>query len=186
MILPIAYFGSVGYFKLLNSVTDVQFEQHENYQKQTFRTRCEIGTSQGRQILSIPVEGSHGQKCLIKDVRISDHGKWRHQHWNAIVSAYGDSPFFEYYQDDILPFFEKKWDFLFDFNMEITYKLCELLDIHPTIGLTDNFCGITNDLTFPQVGKPYYQVHQQKTGFLPNLSVLDLLFNMGNESCLYL
>lgn len=185
-IVSVAYFGPVEYFKLLSNKTDIWIEQHENYQKQTLRSRCEIATSQGRQTLSIPIEGSHGQKCNIKDVRISEHGNWRHQHWNAIVSAYGDSPFFEFYQDDIVHFFEKRWEFLFDFNMEITSKLCELLYIHPTIHLTETFCGITDDFSTPSVTKPYYQVYQQKTGFIPNLSILDLLFNMGNESCLYL
>ena len=71
---------------------------------------------------SIPVEKYEGAKCPMKDVRISDHDNWRHQHWNALQSSYGESPFFEYYEDDIRPFFERKWDFLYDFNWEITLK----------------------------------------------------------------
>lgn len=184
-VLPTAYFAPIQYYKLLNEADEVWIEQCENYQKQTIRTRCEIATSQGRQTLSIPVEGSHGQKCKIKDVRISDHGNWRHLHWNALVTAYSESPFFEYYEDDLRGFFERKWEFLLDFNNEITAKMCELIDINPTIRLTETYKGVT---TMGDEGetKPYYQVYRQRTGFIPNLSILDLLFNMGNESVLYL
>ena len=158
-----------------------------------------------------------------KDVLISDHGNWRHLHWNALKSAYGESPFFEYYADDIRPFFEKKWKFLWDFNWEIMKKMCELLSIDHcplTIdhSLPIDHCPLTIDHSsdapanvqfsmfnvqfskdfrtainpkHPQpdpdfVSKPYYQVYQQKHGFIPNLSILDLLFNMGNEAILYL
>ena len=184
VILPTAYFAPIGYYKMLNSGEEIRVEQCENYQKQTIRTRCEIATSQGRQVLSIPVEGSHGQKCLIKDVRISDHGNWRHQHWNALVTAYGDSPFFEYYQDDLQPFFEKKWKYLLDFNNDICSKVCQLLDIQPKIALTEQYTGVEE---LPPISmQEYYQVYKEKTGFLAGLSILDLLFNMGNESILYL
>ena len=158
------------------------------------------------QTLSIPVEKFDDVKCEMKDVRISDHDNWRHQHWNALLSAYGESPFFEYYQDDIRPFYEKKWKFLFDFNMEITHTLCELLDIQPDIRPTKEFLPMdkTGETALPYadfrevirpkrpladadfVPKPYYQVYEQKIGFQPNLSILDLLFNMGNESIFYL
>ena len=136
----------------------------------------------------------------IKDIRISDHGNWRHLHWNALQSAYGESPFFDYYQDDIRPFFEKRWTFLLDFNEEIRQKMCELIDIQPKVGYTKAYAnhgdcpydlrdGIqpkhpAQDADF--VPKPYYQVYQQKHGFLANLSILDLLFNMGPESIFYL
>lgn len=185
IILPTAYLGPIQYYKVLNSGNDVWIEQCENYQKQTIRTRCSIATSQGKQTLSIPVEGSHGQKCQIKDVRISDHGNWRHLHWNALVTAYNESPFFEYYEDDIRPFYEKKWEFLLDFNNAITAKICELIDINPSIRFTEKYEGVTT-IEEPAEQKTYYQVYQQKVGFIPNLSILDLLFNMGNESVLYL
>ena len=184
IILPTAYFAPIAYYKLLNSREEVLVEQYENYQKQTIRTRCEIATSQGRQTLSIPVEGSHGQKCLIRDVRISEHGNWRHQHWNALVTAYGDSPFFEYYQDDLQPFFEKKWKYLIDLNNDICCMMCQLLDIQPKMGLTEEFVG-AQELPDTKT-KEYYQVYKQKTGFLGGLSILDLLMNMGNESVFYL
>ena len=141
---------------------------------------------------------------LIKDVRISDHGNWRHLHWNALQSAYGESPFFEYYQDDIRPFFEKRWTYLLDFNEEIRSKMSELIDFEPNVKLSEEFtaygsqfkeeCADYREAIRPKhpaddpdfTPKPYYQVYAQKHGFLPNLSILDLLFNMGPESIFYI
>ena len=156
-----------------------------------------IATTNGVQALTVPVE-RHIE--TIKDIRISDHGNWRHLHWNALQSAYGESPFFDYYQDDIRPFFEKRWTFLLDFNEEIREKMCELVDIQPEVGYTKAYAnqgdsphdlreGIRPKHPEPDadfVPKPYYQVYQQKHGFLANLSILDLLFNMGPESIFYL
>ena len=179
-----------------------------------------IATTNGPLSLTIPT--NHNTSMAMKDIRISDHANWRHVHWNALLSAYGESPFFEYYQDDIRPFYEKKYDFLFDFNMEITEKMIELLDIRPHIKVTDEYfpkkselseerrtkseefyglSGIMGDsiadfrdairpkkpLPDPEfIPKRYYQVYEQKHGFLPNMSILDLLFNEGNEAIFHL
>lgn len=121
-VLLSTYFGPIQWYQKLNRYTRVAIERCDNFQKQTYRNRCIIPTTNGEQALSIPVEKFETTKCPMTDVRISDHGNWRHLHWNALQSAYGESPFFEYYEDDIRPFFEKKWDFLFDFNLEITQK----------------------------------------------------------------
>ena len=96
-----------------------------------------IPTTNGPLALTIPT--NHDISLSMKDIRISDHANWRHVHWNALLSAYGESPFFEYYQDDIRPFYEKKYEFLFDFNMETTAKMIELLDIRPKISVTDEY-----------------------------------------------
>ena len=96
-----------------------------------------IPTTNGPLSLTIPT--NHDISLSMKDIRISDHANWRHVHWNALLSAYGESPFFEYYQDDIRPFYEKKYEFLFDFNMETTAKMIELLDIRPKISVTDEY-----------------------------------------------
>jgi hypothetical protein len=209
-ILATTYFGPVQWYQKLNRFDGVLVEQHEHFLKQTYRNRCVIATTQGVQTLTVPVEAPVGEgvalsKTEIKDVRISNHGKWRTEHWNALQSAYGESPFFEFYEDDIRPFFENRWEFLLDFNMAITEKMCELLDIHPHIELTSSYqnslpigegWGETDFRTVihpkhPQEDsdfspKPYYQVYKERLGFLPNLSILDLLFNMGNEAVLYL
>ena len=193
-LLSTTYFGPVQWYQKIHRHGLCLIEQHENFQKQTYRNRCLIATANGVQALTVPVE--HGDSPLIKDIRLSDHGNWRHLHWNALQSAYGESPFFEYYQDDIRPFFERHWTFLLDFNEEIRQKMCELIDIQPNVSYTEGFIPEESPLTsyrtaispkHPQddpdfLPKRYYQVYEQKHGFLPNLSILDLLFNMGPES----
>ncbi len=194
VLLSTTYFGPIQWYQKLYRAEHVEIEQWESFQKQTYRNRCLIATANGVQALTVPVE--HGDSPLIKDIRLSDHGNWRHLHWNALQSAYGESPFFEYYQDDIRPFFERHWTFLLDFNEEIRQKMCELIDIQPNVSYTEGFIPEESPLTsyrtaispkHPQDDpdfqpKRYYQVYDQKHGFLPNLSILDLLFNMGPES----
>ena len=200
-LLSSTYFGPVQWYQKLNRYDTCLIEQHDHFVKQTYRNRCVIAATNGLQTLSIPVEKFEGAKCEMRDVRISDHANWRHQHWYALQSAYGESPFFEYYEDDIRPFFERKWVFLYDFNWEITLKMCELIDIMPCMRRTDSYelepsAGV---IDFRETIRPkhpgrddefsprtYYQVYQQKYGFQPNLSILDLLFNQGNESVLFL
>ena len=200
-ILSTSYFGPVQWYQKLFRYDSVAVEACDHFVKQTYRNRCVIATANGTQALTVPIEHAEGN-ALMRDIRLSDHGNWRHLHWNALVSAYGESPFFEYYADDIRPFFEKRWTFLLDFNMDITRTLCELLDIEPRISLTDTFEKVPSSpetLDFREVirpkkplpdddfsPKPYHQVYSQRHGFLPNMSILDLLFNMGNESVFYL
>ena len=196
-LLGTTYFGPIQWYQKLYRAEHVQIEQWESFQKQTYRNRCLIATTNGIQALTFPIE--RGTSPLIKDIRISDHGNWRHLHWNALQSAYGESPFFPYYQDDIRPFFEKRWDYLLEFNEAIREKMCELIDIQPKVSYTERYVSspIIKDFRsainpkHPEpdadfTPKPYYQVYQQKQGFLPNLSILDLLFNMGPESIFYL
>ncbi|SRR5574344_592992 len=197
-ILGSTYFGPVQWYQKLNRYEHCYIEQCDSFLKQTYRNRCIISTTAGTQALTVPME--HGVR-LMKDIRISDHGNWRHLHWQALVSAYGESPFFEYYADDLHPFFEKKWEFLIDYEMEIVSKICELIDIRPNISLTNDFTLEYSDGTddFRQKivpkklitdesfqPKEYYQVYKEKYGFQANLSILDLLFNEGNESIFYL
>lgn len=200
-ILSSAYCAPIQWFQKLNRYDAVVIEQHDNFLKQTFRNRCVIATANGTQTLTIPVEKSDGDKCLMRDIRISDHGNWRRLHWNALATAYGDSPFFDYYADDLRPFYEQRFAFLLDFNMQMTAKLCELLDITPNISLSEEYVkdvesGVDDfrEVIRPKhpmpdadfIPKPYYQVYAQRHGFIPNLSILDLLFNMGNEAVFYL
>ena len=196
VLLSTTYFGPIQWYQKLHRAEHGVIEQWESLEKQTYRNRCLIATTQGIQALTVPVV--RGETSLMKDIRISDHGNWRHLHWNALQSAYGESPFFEYYQDDILPFFTQRWDYLFDFNEAIRQKMCELIDISPQVSLTGSFQpkadhdfreAINPKHPAPDAdfeSRPYYQVYQQKHGFLPNLSILDLLMNTGPESILYL
>ncbi len=198
VLLSTTYFGPVQWYQKLHRADVVLIEQCESFQKQTYRNRCLIATTNGVQTLTVPVE--RGSSSLIRDMRISDHGNWRHLHWMALQSAYGESPFFEYYQDDIRPFFEKRWDYLMDYNEAICQKMCELIDIEAKVERTSEFVLEPDNLADMRTAinpkhpapdadftpKHYYQVYAQKHGFLPNLSVLDLLFNMGPESVFYL
>ena len=205
-LLSSAYFAPVQWFQKLNRYETVYVERFDSFAKQTYRNRCIISTANGLQALTVPVEhpalpdNLQSAPYLMRDIRVSDHGNWRHQHWNALQSAYGDSSFFLYYADDLRPFFEQRWKFLYDFNMEITLKMCELLDIHPQIHSTETFVKSPADTDdFREVIHPKrplpdpafsptrdYQVYEQRFGFQPNLSILDLLFNQGNESVLFL
>lgn len=193
----------VQYFSKLFQYGKVIIEQYDHYVKQTYRNRCHIAGPSGVQSLSIPIVRPDTLKAFTKDIRISDHGNWRHLHWNAIESAYNSTPFFEYYKDDFRPFYEKKCEFLFDFNEELLRLLCGLIDIQPNIQRsfgyqTELFADEADyreiihpkkDATLLDTGfsiVPYYQVFENRHGFLPNLSVIDLLFNMGPESLLVL
>ena len=202
-LLSSTYFGPIQWYQKLNRYDECLIERHESFIKQTYRNRMLIPTTNGPLSLTIPT--NHDISLSMKDIRISDHANWRHVHWNALLSAYGESPFFEYYQDDIRPFFEKKYEFLFDFNMETTEKMIELLDIRPKISITEAYIQSKEleeedeikdfrDAIRPKKPLPdaeftpqrYYQVYEQKHGFQPNMSILDLLFNEGNEAIFYL
>lgn len=197
VLLSSAYLPPVSFFTAMNSGGDVLFEQYDNYCKQTYRNRCRIATAGGVQTLTIPVVKSDTPKQLMKDVRISDHGDWRRQHWNALESAYMNSPFFMYYQDDFRPFYEKRYEFLMDFNMELTEVILNLAGIKKVVARTDAYMRdaanikdlrhlIDPGLQQPGANRPYWQVFATKYGFTGGLSAVDLLFNMGPEFPLYL
>ena len=201
-LLSTTYFGPVQWYQKLYRSDHVYMEQHESFIKQTYRNRCIIATTNGPLALSVPVihESKHES---VRDILISSHGNWQHQHWNAIQTAYGDSPFLMYYADELRPFFEKQWKYLFDFNTEITENVCRLIDISPDIRLTEGYVSAdrlpsatadyreainpkqpADDPDFEP--RRYWQVFEQRYGFMPNLSVLDLLFCCGPESIYFL
>ncbi len=203
VLLSSAYLPPIEYFSKLFHYGKVVIEQYDHYLKQTYRNRCHIAGPSGVQSLSIPIVRPDTLKAFTKDIRISDHGNWRHLHWNAIESAYNSTPFFEYYKDDFRPFYEKRYEFLADFNEEIMRLLCALIDIQPDIKRSTEYQTSLlpdeadfrelihpkkdNVLVDPEfISIPYYQVFESRLGFLSNLSVIDLLFNMGPESLLVL
>ena len=208
-LLQTTYFGPVQWYQKLKRYDHCVIEQYDSYQKQTYRNRCVIATANGLQALTVPVDHSpltidHVQ-C--KDLRISDHNQWRRVHWNALQSAYSESPFFEYYADDIRPFFEQKYEFLIDFNEAIRQKMCELIDIEASVSYSSGFMVHGSGFRVQDSGfmdfrevihakhpqddpefqpRSYWQVFQHRYGFQPNLSILDLLFCMGPEAVFYL
>lgn len=200
ILLSSAYLAPVEYYAILFNDENIIVEKFENYIKQSYRNRCTILSSNGVLSLSIPVESMGGQKCCIKDIKIAEHGNWQHIHWNAIVSAYNSTPFFEYYEDYFRPFYEEKCKYLFDFNEKLRELICSLLDIPlDKIIFSEEYISADNEefLDFRENISPkvdwreadkrfvaisYYQVFEERYGFTANMSILDLLFNMGNES----
>lgn len=211
-VLQTTYFGPIQWYQKLVCHDSVLIEQHDSYQKQTYRNRCVIATANGCQTLTVPVEHD-ANSHEVRDLRISDHNQWRRVHWNALQSAYSESPFFEYYADDLRPFFEQKFTYLVDFNEQIRQTICQLIDIHPRVAYTEVYrsaypttaqqdeacCRETTFEDYRNVisakhplpdahyePRRYWQVFEHRHGFLPNLSILDLLFCMGPESVFYL
>ncbi len=199
VILSSAYLAPVQYFSKLINYDEVWIELSEHFLKQSYRNRCTILTANGSQHLSIPVTEGSNSKREIRDVKISYDHPWQKLHWKALLSAYNNAPFFEYYSDSIAPFYqENKWKFLTDFNQEIQSAVACELNLKCQISCTENYLSGKNlpsgtadfrtsihpkkshqiaDANFnPQV---YMQVFQEKFGFTPNLSIIDLLFNEG-------
>ncbi len=197
MVLPSLYLPPVSWFSALMRAKSgfsaapgpccVSIEACENFHKQTCRNRCYIDSPNGKLALSIPIDKSNFSdkgKCLMRDIRISGQFDWRHQHWYALETGYYNSPFFEYLQDDFRPIYEKQWTYLIDLNEALTEKCLELLEIDTRLKRTSVYEGLT--AIEPVSQREYYQVFAQKHGFIQDLSIVDLLFNMGNEAVLYL
>lgn len=201
--LSSAYLAPVSYYACLLQADRVVVEQHDHYLKQTYRNRCTIAGPDGPLALTVPIVKPDTPKCPMRDIRISDHGNWRHLHWNAMESAYGQSPFWEYYRDDLRPFYEQRYDYLMDFNEALQSLVCSLIDFEPRVERSRQYLSLSDadildlreaihpkrDLsTLLPAYQPveYYQVFASRLGFLPHLSILDLLCNMGPESLIVL
>jgi len=198
VLLSITYLGPIQYFTKFLLYDKIWLETHEHYSKQTYRNRCDIYSANGKLSLSTPVLKGNERKTLITDLKIDYNKKWQKLHLKGIESAYRSSPFFEFYIDELSVFYSKKFEFLFDFNMEILSTLLHLLDLNPEIKYTEKY-GLQaadhmtdmrdsihpkhpyqTDPHFLQV--EYSQVFSEKHGFIANLSIIDLIFNMGPDS----
>lgn len=194
IILSTAYLAPIQYYSKLLKYDKVIIEKYENFIKQTYRNRCVIYGANGPLSLSIPVSKDN-PKELIKDIKIDYNTNWQKIHWKSIESAYMSSPFFEYYLDELMPFYQKEYKFLIDFNVELQQLISELIEV-------DYDLDFTSDYIFPkdlqeivdfrekilpkkQIVDPdfksieYNQVFTEKKGFQANLSIIDLLFNEG-------
>ena len=198
VLLSTAYFAPVQYYSKILAFPIVYVEQFEHFNKQTYRNRCNILGANGPISLVIPVVKGRGPKILLKDMQVSNDTDWQRNHWRTIFSAYNSSPYFEFYKDDLKPFFEKQWNFLLDLNLSIHETICDLLEIENNLILTPDFEAVPeNTLNLREAISPkkhlmptdehfqaaaYTQVFSEKFGFTPNLSILDLLFNEGPNS----
>lgn len=199
-ILTTAYLPPIDYFRIIANSENIEIERWENYQKQSYRSRCHILSANGPLSLTIPVNRSEGLSVPVTQVRIDYTNQWQKSHWRAIVSAYQSSPFFEYYIEDFRPYYEQKFDLLFDFNTSLTELLLKLTGINREIKFTRSFEKQVSEKDFrfsihPKIDSPfqeenkkgrYHQVFAHKYDFIENLSVIDLLFNEGPDSISYL
>ncbi|WP_443939140.1 WbqC family protein [Pedobacter sp. MW01-1-1] len=198
-ILPLFYLPPVGYFSLMQSLGD-QFllEKYEHMPKQTYRNRASIYSPNGKLDITVPVVKGSKNHTVLKDVRISYDYNWQRLHWLSLESCYRRSAYFEYYEDELNPFFTKKFDFLFDYNMELLQWLTKKMKMTTEIKVTTDYTdSLSSDLDFRGMmnpkkvedrvnNKPYFQVFEDRHQFLPNLSIVDLLFNQGPQARLYL
>lgn len=198
-ILPLFYLPPVGYFSLLQKQgQDFLIEKHEHLAKQTYRNRASIYSPNGKLDLTVPLVKGSKTHTKMKDVKISYDFNWQRLHWLSLETCYRSSAYFEYYEDELSRFYQEKFGFLFDFNMELMEWLSKKLklntELKTTISYEDN---ILPELDFRRMMnpkksdeflniKPYYQVFEDRHQFLPNLSIVDLLFNQGPQAKLYL
>jgi hypothetical protein len=196
ILLSTAYFPPAGYFHLIKTAGNVFIEQMENYPRQTYRNRCRILSSGGTLDLSVPVTKGGLRKVLTRDVTIDYTKKWQNIHLRALTSAYNRSPYFQFYFDFFEPVIRKNHKYLIDLNAELLDTCLGLLKIIKCINYTSYFIPETeaeNDHRYrisPKIrsgfhGRPYIQVFGVN-GFIPDLSVLDLIFNTGPEAVEYL
>lgn len=197
MLLSTAYFPPISWMALLYQNGEASLDLWETYSKQSYRNRCYIATASGRMTLSVPVKKPQGNKTITKEIIIDYSENWRQVHWRSIKSAYQSSPFFLYYQDDVEALFQRNYDSLAEMNEQIIVKITDLLGFKINLIHTPNFVipkTQTNDYRFSihpkkeiiTTSKKYIQVFQERSGFLEDLSILDLLFNLGPEALTYL
>jgi len=197
LIIDFQYFPSSILYKILKESSNIIFEQYESYQKMGFRNRCEIASAQGRIHLSIPLIKGRDQRTVMKDVRIANTYSWQDQHWKTLLACYSRSPWFEYYRDDLEQLYRKPFTFLQDWDLACFEWTCRALALPVRVTLTEawlpHYEGEPLDLRGKLVPKTiqdtdlgacivYRQVFEEITGFIPNLSILDLLFCEGQRA----
>lgn len=203
ILLELQYLPPIQYFVKFFQYSTIFIEQHENYSKRSYRNRCHIVMADGVRRLSIPLKKGKNEQQSIRKVEIAYKESWQKIHWASIVSAYNNAPFFEHYEHLFKPFYSKQFEFLFDFNYELLITVLEILDLNESPKLTESFQkevfddlkDFRNQINPRQFIKnedpdftplKYSQVFEEKNGFIPNLSILDLIFCTGPQASYYL
>jgi len=194
LLIELQYFGTISWYLAMMGHDAVMIESQENFEKSTYRNRCYIASPEGKLRLTIPLMHGRNQRAKYSEVKIDYSHDWQKNHWDSLCSCYRNSPYFEFYEDKFLPCFSAKPEFLFDFNKQIFLLMLELLELdiqfEHTIAYEKNPDGNVEDLRsliLPNQPHPksipfqleYRQVFQEKTGFLADLCIADLLFNEG-------
>ena len=199
ILIELPYLGSLPYYSKLLLHPQIWIEQQEHYSKGSFRNRCHIATANGVLALSIPLLKGKHQQAPIREVAIDNRANWQQQHWRSIKTAYGNSPFFEYYAPGLAQLYQQPFTHLFDFCWAAQELLLQFLNFSPNLVLTSAYQTVpaAEVLDFRQQllpknystyqdkyyhPLPYPQVFEDRQGFLPNLSILDLLFCTGPEA----
>lgn len=193
VLLTTSYLAPIQYYTKLLNYKQAYIEIHDHFIKQTYRNRCKIYGANGLLQLSIPVKKDQ-IKTKVKDIQIDYDTNWQKMHWKSIESAYRSSPFFEFYADDLIPFYFGEYKYLYEFNSEIQKVILDLLETNPNIKFTKDFIEFDNpefedyrERIHPKKNiddrnfkiDRYNQVFEEKYGFIENLSIVDLLFNEG-------
>ncbi len=196
LFLP-TYFSPISQYSAIVNSDDIVFEVEDNFQKQTYRNRCYIYGANGKQLLNIPVKHpkTAGRKKT-KDTLVENVSPWQNQHLKSLQSAYRTSPFFEFYIDDLMPIFTKEYKFLVDVNIDTFSILMDALQFPLNYSKTTEYELLPKEIDFRnlaidkkgiEVKTPkYIQMFDDKHGFLPNLSILDLLFMEGPNTISFL
>lgn len=187
-LFPIAYFGSISYYKDLVAHTDIVLEVHEHFVKQSVRNRTRILTANGMQELSVPIIKPNGSKTVTKDILVSSAKDWRKDHWRALESAYKHAAYFEHYGEEVKALIYQETPDLVGFNMQILAHIQQWLQLPLAISCSSEFKSVTSldtDYRFGYTAHPYqqeyhyFQVFQDKQAFVGDLSILDAIFNLG-------
>ena len=198
LLIHPTYFPSISHFVAMAKADGITFEIEDNFQKQTNRNRTYIYSPNGIQLLNIPVKHSKQIHQKTKEVKIENEFDWQKQHFKSMEAAYRSSPFFEFFEDDIRPLFEKKHTYLMDLNFETISLVSKCLRMKLAYNTTTEYFQELDSNTimeFRQLAngkkdesrfEPYTQVFNDKHGFLNNLSILDLVFNEGKYAIDYL
>lgn len=201
VLLSTAYWPNIHYFHSIFNADNICIEQHDHYTKQSYRNRTRILTANGILDLTIPIK-KNAHKELVSELQISYSEPWQNKHWRAITSAYKNSPYFEFFEEDLIQLYTDKFEFLLHYNLLQINVIFKILKVKKEIALTKEFVKepeytidlrecihpknvIKKDASDEFLLKPYYQTFDSKFGFTPNLSILDLLLNKGLETLDY-
>lgn len=194
-LFSLLYLPPIEFFKEILTSKDksIVLEKFEHFPKQTYRNRASIYGANGKLNLTVPIIKGANKHTIFKDIKISYEDNWQRIHWLSLQSAYRSSSYFEFYEDDYAPFYERKFNYLFDYNLELLNLIIKQLKVNVDIKFTETFekefpenldyrNKITPKIKPSYLAKEYYQVFDDKYGFIPNLSIVDLIFNQGPQA----